>query len=237
MKMKRTCFAMLGAAVVLAPLMAVAQIDPNVPTGTNPFPQSNPGAPAIQTGPGATTGTSPAQGQSASMRDSLGAPGETGQQMLDKQFVRTAAEGGIADTKLGTLATQKGSPAVKGLAQKMIDDHTAMNKELDNVADAIGVMLPKKMNKVGQSEYDKLNALSGKDFDTEYLGYMAKVHYEDLHNFHMEASVAANPDLATEVVKDMGMMHQHLVMITNVAKDEGIALPPRPKPAPTTASK
>ena len=29
----------------------------------------------------------------------------------------------------------------------MVDDHTAMNKDMEAVADSMGVMLPKKMNK------------------------------------------------------------------------------------------
>jgi putative membrane protein len=175
---------------------------------------------------------------SASMRDSLGAPGQTGQQMMDKQFVRMAAQAGIADVKLATLATQKGSPDVKDLAQKLMDDHTAMNKDLDASADEMGVMLPKKMNKDDQAEYDKLNGLSGRDFDTEYLTYVAKAHWQTLHSFYMEASASADPDLQAMVVKALGTMHQHVGMISKVAKAEDITLPPRPpRPAPTTASK
>ncbi len=163
------------------------------------------------------------------MRDSLGAPGETGQQMLDKQFVRAAAEGDIAAVELGKLATVKGGDAVKELAQKLVDDHTAMSKEMETVADAMGVMLPKKMSKDAQKEYETLNGLSGKDFDTEYVTYTAKTHFAELHSFHMEAAVAANNELAAEVVKEMGTMHRHVGLIVNVAKEQGIALPPRPQ--------
>lgn len=163
------------------------------------------------------------------MRDSLGAPGLTGQQMMDKQFMRTAAENGIADVKMGTLAVEKGSPGVKELAQKMIDDHTAINRDMGVVADAAGVSLPKKMNKDDETEYQKLNGLSGKDFDTEYVTYIAKSHYEDLHNFHKEAAVAADPELQAEVVKAMRTMHDHLGLITKTADAEGITLPPRPQ--------
>jgi putative membrane protein len=102
----------------------------------------------------------------------------------------------------------------------------------------MGVMLPKKMGKDEQAEYDKLNSLSGKDFDTEYLTFIAKMHWQALHAFYMEASAASDTDLQTEVVKALGTMHQHVGMIAKTAKDEGIALPPRPpRPAPTTASK
>ena len=73
-----------------------------------------------------------------------------GQQILDKQFVRAAMEDDLVDVKLGTLAVEKGGPDVKAAAQKMVDDHTAMNKEMDAVADALGVMPPKKVNKDGR---------------------------------------------------------------------------------------
>jgi putative membrane protein len=171
------------------------------------------------------------------MRDSLGAPGETGQQMVDKQFLRTAVETGIADVKLAELAAQKGGPDVKTLAQQMIEDHTAINKDLGDAADAIGVMLPRKMSKDEQAEYDKLNGLSGKDFDTEYLTYILKAHWQTLHSFYMEASGAGNADVQTQVTKAMSTMHQHVGLITKAAMAEGIALPPRPpRPASTTAA-
>jgi putative membrane protein len=233
MNKKRVSVAIVAAAVLLLPRALAAQTDPNANMNQPPtLPQ-----PSNQ--PGSQPGTSPSGAQSGSMRDSLGAPGEMGQQILDKQFVRTAAEDGLADVKLGTLAVEKGEPDVKEAAQKMVDDHTAMNKEMDAVADALGVMLPKKVNKDAQAEYDKLKGLSGKDFDTEYLTFVVKAHRQNLHAFYMEASVAADPDLQTQVIKDMGMMHQHLGLIAKAATAEGITLPPRPaRPAPAnTANK
>lgn len=238
MNMKRVYLTACGAALLVVPSVLVAQMDPIGGTAANPYPQSPQGL--NQPAPG-QTGSTPATGsqvnQQPSMRDSLGAPGETGQQMLDKQFMRTAMENGLADIKLGTLALQKGGPDVKDLAQKMIDDHTALNKEMAEVADQLSVMLPKKMSKDGQKEYDKLNALSGKDFDTEYVTYLVKSHYLDLHAFHQEASVAADPELSAQIVKAMGMMHQHLGLISNVAKSDGIELPPRPPRGPQSATK
>jgi putative membrane protein len=216
-----------AAVVVLTPVLSAQDPSLNPQSPQNMSQPVNPSS--------STNGT---QASSASMRDSLGAPGETGQQMMDQQFVRNAAAGGIADVKLGTLAAQKGGPSVKELAQKMVDDHSALNKGMASVADSLGVMLPKKMNKDDQAEYDKLNGLSGKDFDTEYLTYIVKAHRENLHAFYMEASLAADPNLQTEVLKAMFTMHQHLGMITKAAADEEITLPARPpRPAQTTAAK
>jgi putative membrane protein len=238
MNTKRVWLTACGAALLLVPSVLAGQIDPSGNTGANPYPQSPQGM--NQPAPGAN-GSTPATGAQAnppaSMRDSLGAPGQMGQQMMDQRFLRSAAQIGIADVKLGTLATQKGGSDVKELAQKLVDDHSLMNKELGSVADAMGVMLPKKMTRDDQAEYEKLNGLSGKDFDTEYLTYVAKAHWQTLHMFYMEASASADPDLQTEVVKDMGTMHQHLGLIAKAAKDDGITLPPRPpRPARPDAS-
>jgi putative membrane protein len=239
MNRKRMCIAVFGVAVALAPLAVHGQMDPTMnpnPTPMNPQAPQNQNLPLNQ--PGNPTQTGSQAIQPISMRDSLGAPGERGQQMMDKQFLRAAAEAGIGDVKLGMLAVEKGGPEVKDLAQKMVDDHSAINRDMASVADAVGVMLPKKMNKDEEAEYQKLNGLSGKDFDTEYVTYIAKVHFQDLHAFHKEASVASDPELEAEVVKAMKIMHEHLGLIAKTAADEGITLPPRPPhPAPTTASK
>jgi len=206
-----------AAAVVLSPAL-VAQGDPGL---------SQPGSQQ-----GTTPSSGPAQPADSSMRETLGAPGVRGQQMVDQQFLRTATEDGIADVKLGQLAVEKGGPDVKTLAQKLVDDHEAINKELATVADSLGVLLPKKSNKDDQAEYDKLNGLTGKDFDTEYIPFILKAHWKKLHDFYMEASVAADPGLASVVVQAMRTMHDHLGMIAAVAKQDGITLPPRPPRPP-----
>lgn len=233
--------AVFAAVAVLLPAVLFAQSDSNPNpasmSGAN-YPQSpqNMNQPAGQ--PGSTSPSGAQSSPSTLMRDSLGAPGETGQQMLDKQFVRAAAEGGMADVKFGILAAQKGGPDVKELAQRMVDDHTSINRDMAAIADSAGVMLPKKIGKDQEAEYDKLNGLSGKDFDAEYLTYITKAHYQELHSFHMEASVAADTGLQSEVVKAMMMMHEHLGMIAKVAKEQGIELPPRPaRPAHATVAK
>ena len=242
MNSKRMFEAMIAVAVLATPLVAAAQMDPNAPVTNAPFSSTQQGFPQPQqlgAQPMTPSGPQSSGAQSGSMRDSLGAPGVMGQQMIDQQFVRAAAQGSLGDVKLGTLAVQKGGPDVKEAAQKLVEDHTAMDKDMDSVADAMGILVPKKLNKEDQAEYAKLNGLSGKDFDTEYLNYSAKSHWQTLHSFYMEATASADTDLQAEVVKDMGILRQHLGLIGNAAKSEGIALPPRPQrpPAPTTAAK
>jgi putative membrane protein len=212
----------LLGTVIMSPGLLFAQFDP---TATS----------ASQTQPNRPQQQAPS---TPSLQDSGPNSGDLGQVMQDKMFLRKAAEGGIAEVKLGQLAAQKGSSDdVKAFGQKMVDDHTKLNLEIAQVADSMGVMLPKSMNKEDQAEYDKLNALSGNDFDIEYLTFMVKDHHKDLHEFRIEAASPADATLHNEVVKAQSIIHDHTVMVDKLARAKGIPVPShgehKPSPAPT----
>jgi len=173
-------------------------------------------------GPGRQQATRP------SMQDSIGSSGQTAQAAKDKMFVRKAIEGGLAQVQFGQLAAQKGgSDDVKTLGQHMVEEHTALNKDLEEVADSMGVMLPKHINKDDQTELDKLNGLSGDAFDTEYLTMMVKDHHHDLREFRVEAEGTQDPALREAVMKGAKTIHEHLVMVDQMAKSKGIEVPHR----------
>jgi putative membrane protein len=220
MKLDHVRSILLGTAI-LSPGLLFAQFDPTATaasqTQSNRPQQQSPSTPSLQ--------------------DSGPNSGDLGQVMQDKMFLRKAAEGGIAEVKLGQLAAQKGSSDdVKAFGQKMVDDHTRLNLEMAQVADSMGVMLPKSMNKEDQAEYDKLNALSGNAFDIEYLTFMVKDHHKDLHEFRMEAASPTDPALHNEAVKAQSVIHDHTVMVDKLARAKGIPVPVhgehKPNPAP-----
>jgi len=218
MKFSHVRTVLLGSAIC-SPALLFAQFDPMAV----PSSQSQPNRAQLP--------------QSPATQDSAPNSGDLGQVMEDKMFLRKAAEGGIAEVKLGQLAAQKGSSEeVRAFGQKMVDDHTRMNLELAGVADSMGVMLPKSMNKEDQAEYDKLNALSGNDFDIEYLSFMVKNHHQDLHEFRIEAASPTDPALHNEVVKAEGVIHDHTVTVDKLARARGIPVPVhghKPNSAPT----
>jgi putative membrane protein len=220
MKLRHLGTVLLGT-LTISPALLLAQFDPTAVLAS----QTQPNRPQQQ------------QPSTTSMQDSAPNAGDVGQVMEDKIFLRKAAEGGIAEVKLGQLAAQKGSTdEVKAFGQKMVDDHTRMNNEMAQVADTMGVMLPKSMNKDDQAEYDKLNGLSGNDFDMEYLSFMVKDHHKDLHEFRMEAAGHADPALRDQVVKAEGVIHDHTVMVDKIARAKGIPIPAhghKPPPSPT----
>lgn len=141
----------------------------------------------------------------------------------DKMFLHKASIGGYAEVQLGQLAAQKGSSdEVKQFGQKMVDDHTALNEQLKPFADSMGVPAPTKLDERNQAEYDKLNGLSGEEFDKEYLSYMVKDHHKDTREFRKEQATASDPALKDAVTKGAGVIHEHTVMVDRLAKDKGI---------------
>ncbi|MEO6912311.1 MAG: DUF4142 domain-containing protein [Edaphobacter sp.] len=236
MNFKPTRIIMLSAAAMLCPVALFAQGGAvYMPASMGQANQTQPGQPVPSNQP------QPGYGQQTampSMQDSVGNTGDRTQTMKDKMFLRQVAEAGIAEVQFGQLAAQKGgSEDVKAFGQKMVDDHTALNKEIEDVADSVGVMLPKHMNKTSQAEYDKLNGLSGDEFDTEYLTLMVKNHHMDLRAFRLEAASTQDPALREMVAKGQKVIHGHLVTVDQLAKSKGIAVPGRrgKKPVPPPA--
>jgi putative membrane protein len=204
--------AAFGALILFSPAVLFAQVDP------------------MATPASATQANQPQQQQpgTTAMQDSAPNAGDVGQEMRDKMFLRAAEEDGIAEIKLGQLATEKSpSEDVKAFGQKMVDDHTKLNNDLATVADSMGVMLPKEMNKDAQEQYDKLKAMSGDDFDIAYLTLMVKGHHRAMRDFRVEFNVVSDPTLKQAVLNGEGTIHQHLVLVDKLARERNIPMPVR----------
>jgi putative membrane protein len=215
MKMRWMQIFLLSAATAVPPATLTAQ-------STIPTPNQ----------PGAMPGMPMPAG--AGMAGTMTAgPATDDQTVKDKMFLHDAAEGGLAEVQLGQLAADKAaSPDVKAFGQKMVTDHTALNNDLKPIAESMGVMLPRKVKKDDQAEYDKLSALSGDDFDKEYLTFMVKDHHADLRAFRQESVVTHDPTLKAAVDKGFSVILEHTRMVDKLATDKGIPVPQRRRPSP-----
>jgi putative membrane protein len=102
----------------------------------------------------------------------------------DTVFARRAAEGGLAEVKLGQLAEEKGSSQdVKDFGKRMVADYTKANEELKDDAAKQKITLPSTMSRRDQMAYDHLSKLSGKAFDRAYARDMVRDHRIDAAEF------------------------------------------------------
>lgn len=215
-------FVLISALSAASSVRAQVQSDPLSP----PASQTQPNQPGR------------VQSPTTSMQDSSGAPGDTGQQMRDKIFVRKAVQGGLAEVELGKLAADKSSSEdVKSFGQKMVEDHTKLNEEMAEVADSIGLKLPRKMDKDAQAEYDKLSSMSGEEFDKEYVAYMVKDHHMDLREFRVASAQTSDTALKTAADNGSKVIREHMMLADKMAHERGLPVPghkPKQEATPPT---
>lgn len=138
----------------------------------------------------------------------------------DKEFMTEAAQGGMAEVKLGELASTKGASAdVKSFGQKMVTDHGKANNDLKALAAKKSFTLPTDVNAEQKALYDKLSKLSGAEFDKEYVSAMVEDHENDLDSFKSAAGAASDADLKAFAGKYAPVIESHYNMI-KVIKDK-----------------
>lgn len=132
----------------------------------------------------------------------------------DAGFLKQAAHNGHAEVESSRLAQQKASSAqVKAFAQRMVEDHTKSNAELAQLAASKGVQLPKEPDASQQAKIEALGALSGAEFDRQYVEQMGvTAHQLTIALFQRGASNARDPEIKAFAAKTLPTLQQHLEM-------------------------
>lgn len=140
----------------------------------------------------------------------------------DRQFIKKAAEGGLAEVQLGQLATEKAdSQDVKQFGQRMVDDHTKANDQLKQVASQKGVTVPYKLSPKDAATKARLEKLSGKAFDRAYMRDMVMDHTKDVSEFRMESKNAKDPDVKNFASQTLPTLQDHLKEAKSIAPKTG----------------
>jgi putative membrane protein len=200
--------ALLAGVTLLAqapgnPGSAPGQQAPQAPSQTSPTSPTSPGAQA----PGAQPGTAP-----------------SAQSYGDQSFLAHAIEGSKGEVQLAQLAQQKSqSQDVKQLAQKLESDHTQMNQKwFEPLAKQMGASEPKGPSKKNKKLMEKLQGLSGDQFDKEYIAAMVKDHQKDLKEFKQESEATQDPNIKQVAQQGANILTQHLQLAEQVAKNHNV---------------
>ena len=140
----------------------------------------------------------------------------------DKDFMNEAAQGGMAEVKLGELAQSKAqSSAVKSFGERMVTDHTKANEELGTLASKKGVTLPTDLSSEDQKLYDDLSKKSGAEFDKAYMEAMVKDHDKDVAAFEKQAKETKDKDIRDFATKTLPTLKNHEKMAHSDSQDLG----------------
>jgi putative membrane protein len=154
--------------------------------------------------------TTEARGQ-ASQTDSMSKSSAAGMPVADAKFMKKAASGGMAEVELGKLAVQKASSdQVKQFGQRMIDDHSKANEQLNQLASQEHIDLPKQPYAKERETKARLEKLSGVEFDQAYMTDMVNDHKQDVAEFQQESTSAKDPALKSFVEQTLPVLREHL---------------------------
>ncbi len=141
----------------------------------------------------------------------------------DKEFMEKASQGNVTEVEMGKLALQKSQNAdVRAFAKKMIHDHTMLGKKMAPLMAEAGLKPSVSMNSEHQELYNKLNGLSGTEFDKQYAEAMDKDHHEDLKDFQEEVNSTQVPRIKKTVAAGEKVIAEHTHMADELAQKMGV---------------
>lgn len=96
----------------------------------------------------------------------------------DRSFVENAAKANMYEIELGEVAVAQGRDSlVRAYAQMMIDEHTAAQDELKEIADKeSSVNWPTELADVDKASRDSIVMLQGFSFDSLYMAGQVNIH-------------------------------------------------------------
>ncbi len=151
------------------------------------------------------------------MNSNMSATNATGRMPAPEAFMTEAAQGGLAEVELSTVAKTKAQNAeVKKFAQQMIEDHSNANAELKQLAGKKNVTLPTEPDATHKGIKDKLSSLSGADFDTEYVNTMVADHEKSVALFKSQAETGTDAETKAFAAKTLPKLQMHLNMIKGI---------------------
>src|SRR5262249_14347737 len=125
----------------------------------------------------------------------------------DRKFIEDAAKGGAAEVALGQLAVQRASdPKVKIFGQRMIDDHTKVNQDLEKLASRKGITIAAHP----AIPPTKLANLTGTQFDDAYVQMMIEDHQKDVAEFEKQSRNAHDPEVKEFATSNLPTLKDHL---------------------------
>jgi putative membrane protein len=141
----------------------------------------------------------------------------------DASFFKKAAEGGLSEVQLGTLAQSKSpTPSVKEFGSMMVTDHTAANEKLKAIAASKGIELPTSPSVGQMATKAKLDVLSGSSFDKSYIQGMVEDHEETIKLFQSEAAAGQDADAKAFATATLPTLKTHLKKIRTIATAQGV---------------
>jgi putative membrane protein len=120
----------------------------------------------------------------------------------------------LFEVKVSEEAVNKCSTAdAKNVASMMVQAHTKMTADLQQLASRKGITLPGELSNDLMRDMDKLNEKTGLDYDKEYLDQMKNKHEDGIDKLEKTADKAEDAEIKDMASKSLPEMRSHLDMV------------------------
>jgi putative membrane protein len=154
----------------------------------------------------------------------------------EQQFVNQVAAENLMEVRLAQAAQQRATnPSVKQFAQRMVIDHTSMQKLWMAAAKKNGIYFKADMSARHQQQAEQLRTLTGAAFDQTYMGLMVQNHQENVTSFQAQRNAGHSADVRQLIEVALPTLQEHLRTAQQIAGQVGggVATNTGGQPAPT----
>jgi putative membrane protein len=140
----------------------------------------------------------------------------------DSLFIGEVNASNYLELRLARLAENKASAdVVKRFAQKMVTDHTSMQRDWASVSARSGARISAATDPQMQGQISRLERLSGTDFDWAYMATMVANHREAVNQFQTARRTAQSSEVHQLVARGLPYLQEHLTLAQQIAGQIG----------------
>jgi putative membrane protein len=137
---------------------------------------------------------------------------------VDAAFLTEAMKGDTAEVAIGQLAASKGaSQGVRDFANMLVTDHGAHKQKLIELANSAGIAVPTEPAETGKAQLEKLQKLSGAEFDKVLLETLIGNHEKGIAKNEAQAK-SGDPQTAKLAEETLPVLKKHLATAQALVK-------------------
>lgn len=141
----------------------------------------------------------------------------------ETKFLIKAAQDQQREIALGKLAANRAeNPAVRQLAERIIQDRSTANTEVKALAARENIDVSKDAAAELRGKEKALSQLSGKEFDRAYIQQMLRDYQKEVAEFENGAKQLSDPEVQQWAANALPVLKGHLQTAQNIATDLGI---------------
>ena len=129
----------------------------------------------------------------------------------ESAFAREACQAGVAGMEIGKLAARNTkNEAVRNFARRLVEDHTAAEKDLGAIFARKSLSAEPKLGEHYEQSITSLATLKGGEFDRAFKRHVIETHERAITSFEKQATEGDDPDLKAFAQKHLPHLRAHL---------------------------